>query len=433
MLIPIVLPLQLLEKAIQDRFNDVSEWMDGEESAPAFTEIDVEIEDKIKLSAHNGRLISRIPILVRAKLKRNSRFLPNIPSLENISMSLMVFLDTSLLLNKDWKLQASSASSYEWREEPAWGGGLLKLPVKSFIEPVIEKELAGVAKQIDQLIEKEVDLTDLLWESWHVLKNQIQIDTDWGRPLYVELNLPDREVNASPIKVEDKEIRLLMELAFAQDRVVASGLRVEETKPKTLPSYTSRIMVQSDEAVQLDVLFSKDDLEFILDQMTFPLDVHSFLEIKDSSIQLSKSEVSGLDVALKTSLSGRSRPFRIKGMVLVKGKIEWIPEEQQFVVEDFAYQLLSGNLPLRLVNLFRRNSLSKELQQSVREELNRQWDIAKMAIRDALIKFRVNEYALLETEGLVVRMNAVNEKDGGIELGLVLSGKPKLSVTKLDF
>lgn len=433
MLIPLVLPLQLLEHAIQSRFENPQDWMGNAENSSALADIELESLDGIRIYADEGKLQSSINLKVRASLKRDRRFIPNIPSLEKVEMKLSVRVSSALSLSKDWKLQAESQADYQWQEEPSWGGGILKLPLKSFVNPFLTKVLKEVAQNVDSFIQNEVDLEEVLWESWTLLQNSIEIETDWGRPLYLNLGLEEEYVEGSSIFFENGNGKMILKLDFDQNKIKAGGQKEEPVMPPMLPTYEERLLTARKDELLVDAHFSKEEMEFILDQMEFPLDLRTRIRLSNSALQVQKGEGNMLEVVLKTDLFGRSKPFKIQGQVLLTCLLGWGASAESFEVKDLSYQLLKGNAIFRFFGLIRRSALRNELASMLRMELNSQWQKARMAIWEGLTHFEINEYAALHTKELEVGLLEVSEHEKGALVSLKLSGKPELNIVKLHF
>lgn len=431
--IPLVLPLQLLENAIQSRIKDIQDWIDTDEGASAFTEVEVSALGKIQLSSDEGKLLSQLPLQISARIRRDRRFIPNIPSLEKVDMKISVLVSTSLALSSDWKVQASSEASYEWQEKPSWGGGLIKLPLQSFVAPFLERELQGVAQQVDHFIAHEVNLNEALWESWTLLQNPIEIETDWDRPLFLKLNLPKQVVKASSIIMEKDHGKVIIKLDLPDNHVRADSKQEAFKKPSFLPQYAQTSLNNGRQQLRVRTRFTREDLEAILDQMEFPVDLRTRIKLKNTTLQLQDRKDQAIDVALKTDLFGRSRPFKLNGKLLVKCSLAWNSEEESFVLNDFSYQLLKGNAILRFVSLIRKQAIKREICSSVKMELNSQWQKARMSIWESLTHFDLNEFVELHTQKLEVNLTELKSVEGGVDITLELAGEPRLDIVKLDF
>ncbi len=429
MRIHLFLPLPVLQAALQQTFDSPMAWMDPEEMDKSLAEVDVHPTGPLQLSSHEGSLESLLPLKAGIKLRRSGNsFLAGIPQVEKVDMDLLVIFTTQLSLEEDWKLKARSKAGYQWTRKPSWGGGFLKLPITSFVGPILKRELEKVAAKVDAFIMKEVQLKDILWETWTFLQAPIHIPTESQIDLYLDLNLPREEVIGSEIKVEKGEMSMVFDLDLPPMALEVRSKPSPQSPPKLLPAYRMQELKVEEEEVDLKAFITFEEIIRLLEEMSLRPDLHTPLHLRSPAL---RQEGEILD--LGAMVEGKRRSIPIRGLLALRGKISWDQESSLFYLDNFSFRLPKANLPLKIAYSLNRKAFRREIKALVEKEMNQIKTKILSDILENIRRFEVNTQVRLRVLKPEVILRDVEVGKEELAFVLTLRGRPEVEIKELEF
>lgn len=197
------LPLPLLRHQIEAALASVADAMR--------TGIEIKPQGNIELSGSNHHLVSVLPVRVTATsdvIGVSRSILPGLSLPSLLTFDLAVEFHTRLHVAEDWQLHAQSKVAYTWTRNPSTGLGLIPLPVKDIVKPILERELAKIGKQVDEWVPQLTELPRRIRDAWQELQQPISVE----EPLVLRLSPRKEPIPIGDLRIEGQSMRIDVQL-----------------------------------------------------------------------------------------------------------------------------------------------------------------------------------------------------------------------------
>ena len=205
------LPYSVIARHIREQIGDMLFSGEVKDWTGSKSHVEVRREGELRLSAHQGLLCCDIPVHVWLDIRRDDPGLMNLlkglSGIRQMEFKLLVRITVSIGWANGWALQISASPSFTWLTKPIIGS-LLKMEVSSWIEPIMEKKLLEVAKEVEATIAREVDLPTIVKHVWPEIQRPQLFNKDW--PMWLCLTLPADVLHRSEIACGKEGISLTL-------------------------------------------------------------------------------------------------------------------------------------------------------------------------------------------------------------------------------
>ncbi len=296
----------------------------------------------------------------------------NAPQLvQDANFNLEVSLNSKLTVQPDWSIQTQSQIGYKWTQRPTLDIGLVKIPIGSLIEKVIDQELYKMAEMLDREAKKQLKFQKQVLVFWNQLQDPLPIPG----PVPAWLIIKPDSVYMSRLITEPAALRLTAGIGATV--LVSTSEPAKASQKKPMPALQIN-KVLSDE-VKLTLTAGVDyatatrlaRAELVGKEMLFEGGKHR-VTIEDIDIW-----GKGQRLVTKVKLRGKTKSGlftkKINGTYYFSGVPYYEPTKQEIRIRDFDFDVKSRDLLLQSAEwLFKsnfKNLVEAEMRYPVKKEL----------------------------------------------------------------
>ena len=386
----------------------------------------------VRLSAKGDYLQAAVPlnIYVKGRVKSTVGGIfsdANAPQLvQDANFNLEVSLNTKLQIQPDWSVNTQSQIGYKWTQRPTLDIGVVKIPIGSLIEKVIDQELSKMATVLDKEAKKQLKFQKQVQTYWNQLQEPMLIPGPIPAWLVVQ---PD-SVYLSRIVTEPAALRLTVGIGATV--LVSTSEPAKNQKKKPMP------------ALQVNKILSDEvklTLTAGLDYSTVTLLAQKELVGKEMVFEGGKHRVTieaieiwgkGQSLVAKVKLKGRTKQGvfskKINGTYYFSGVPYYESSRQEIRIRNFDFDVKSRDLLLQSAEwLFKsnfKNLVEAQMRYPVKKELEELRKLAGNSLNQP------NLGGLLQLSGSIDRIEPreVQLSDRYMLLVVESSGKLKAAV-----
>ncbi len=322
---------------------------------------------------------------------------------------------TKFDLDPDWSVNThTTPDGYSWVRRPTVSVVGLNIPITSLVSRMIDKNLDGITKTLDQQVRRNVDLRTPVLQAWNLLREPYLLSEVYRTYLQV---VPKR-VLITPLRFEGRVIRAT--IGIEGNTLTTTGVKPTVQRAVSLPDLT--VVPHVDDNFQIGLLSEVSyseaarlvSQEFVGQTFKFSNDRYA--------ITLTDIDMFGQNdnLIVKAGLKGT-----INGTVYLRGRPYYDPKTQTISLKDLKYDLDTRNVLFRsagwlLQGTFAR-TLEKQLtipvgpyladaQQQIQAQLKNN-HVAKGIIVNGRIDQIVPDQVYLTPTGLIAVVNARGRVD----------------------
>lgn len=386
----------------------------------------------VRLSAKGDYLQAAVPlhIYVKGRVKSTVGGIfsdANAPQLvQDANFNLEVSLNTKLQIQPDWSVNTQSQIGYKWTQRPTLDIGVVKIPIGSLIEKVIDQELSKMATVLDKEAKKQLKFQKQVQTYWNQLQDPLLIPG----PLPAWLVIQPDSVYLSRIVTEPAALRLTVGIGATV--LVSTSEPAKGAKKKPMPALQVN-KILSDE-VKLTLTAGLDystatqlaQKELVGKEMVFEGGKHRV------TIEAIEIWGKGQSLVAKVKLKGRTKQGifskKINGTYYFSGVPYYESSKQEIRIRNFDFDVKSRDLLLQSAEwLFKsnfKNLVEAQMRYPVKKELEELRKLAGNSLN------QTNLGGMLQLSGSIDRLEPreVQLSDRYMLLVVESSGKLKAAV-----
>jgi hypothetical protein len=415
------LPLPLLRSQIEAALNSVADAVRAG--------IQVRPQGEILLSGYEGRLVSLVPVRITANseiLGLGKGLLGGLKPATLLSFDLEIEFRTRLSLGADWELAAQSEIAYQWTKEPVTGLGLIQLPLKELVKPILERELRKIGKQVDTWVPELTGLPARIAEAWTELQRPLPLD----EPMMMRLRPRKEPIPVSLIRVEGQSLRVEVQLPLGG----IVGLPEDVLHIPMVPlSHPIPLEGQTESKLILTIHLPWTQLQ----QDLSGLDIEDHSTGRPIHLSWGQMNVSGQGQAftLDTRFRIKGLPWLQKRIVSGHAQLSWRwrldPDSERVSVDQLAVVLREAPPWLQTLWPVLRPLLRKLMTKAVVNAVNAQILQTRQEVEAMIQDYVLPTGGRLQGRIRGVEILAIDSHDLGLQAQVRLSGEAKVILTDI--
>lgn len=376
--LPITIPYAEVATMLNKELGEVLyEDLDFENNGGDNIQLVVKRTGDVRIGAKGEYLQASVPlnIYVKGRVKStlggifSSSSAPQL--VQDANFNLEVSLNSKLSVQPDWSVHTQSQIGYKWTQRPTLDIGIVKIPIGSLIEKVIDQELNKMAELLDKEAKKQLKFQKQVLSFWNQLQDPLPIPGPV--PAWLVIN-PD-SVYLSRLVPEPTALRLTAGIGATV--LVSTSEPAKGGKKKPMPALQVN-KVLSDE-VKLTLTAGIDYAtatqlarkELVGKEMVFDGGKHH-VTVEELDIM-----GKGASLVARVKLKGRTKSGlfskKINGTYYFSGVPYYEATKQEIRIKNFDFDVKSRDLLLQSAEwLFKSNFKSlveAQLRYPVKKEL----------------------------------------------------------------
>lgn len=291
-------------------------------------------------------------------------------SLEKMGINHTEFKETACELNvhfiskvavdQNWQVKTvTTAKGYDWVSKPKIKIGFVELSVASFLDNIIDKQQARIAAQLDEQIEKKLDITGYIQKGWNMVQQPFLLSEEYD----TWLKVVPAEIFMTPLVVKENLVQTRIGIkAYSH---TFSGAKPEVTINEQLPSL--QLVKEISDEISIGVS-GQVSHEYAAQMLTkkFVNQTFSFAEGK-YEITLTSIDLygNGENIVVKAGMAGS-----IEGTLFLKGKPYYDQATQSVALHNLDYDLDTRNKLIKTANWLAKGKFVRTLQEKLRIPLS---------------------------------------------------------------
>jgi hypothetical protein len=314
----------------------------------------------VRLSAKGDYLQAAVPlhIYVKGRVKSTLGGMfsdANAPQLvQDANFNLEVSLNSKLTVQPDWSVSTQSQIGYKWTQRPTLDIGVVKIPIGSLIEKVIDQELNKMAALLDKEAKKQLKFQKQVLGYWNQLQDPMPIPGPV--PAWLVIN-PD-SIYLSRLQPEASALRLTAGIGATV--LVSTSEPAKGGKKKAMPALQVNRMLGDEVKLTLTAGIDYTTASKLAQQEL----VNKEMVFEGGKHRVTVEEIEiwgkGQSLVAKVKLKGRTKSGifskKINGTYYFSGVPYYEAGKQEIRIRNFDFDVKSRDLLLQSAEwLFKSN------------------------------------------------------------------------------
>ena len=361
----------------------------------------------IQLEATGNTFKYQIPLQIQAF---KSMMFGNI----DVPMEILLDMTSQFIIKDDWQfVTKTELINFQWLEKPQLDLGILKLPLDSIIQDVLEKNKKSICQTIDQQVMKQLDIRTPLNNILTKLPNPVvflETEKVWWQSDAISTSI-------GPFSTDEKEIKV--KLGATTPFCFSYGKKIEVQKP-TLQAPDITLELDNNSTLRTSCFIDFGTLENF---------ATSFLQKKEFDIKGQKINIQDVRI------SGANKKLNIK--VQVTGSFDgtvFVAAQPIFNQKDKTIQLQNPELDLKGDNL-KSKMISLVAEKAIESKMS---EFLNFPIQNALDILNQNITSNKVLPNITIKGNVKNvdipeieiEKEG-LSLGIIAEGDMSMEMVEV--
>lgn len=201
----------------------------------------------LTLTASGDKLGLRLPLHIRAKgrwLWEPCRFCPKVDKTEETEFDLVAKTTSRVRLDEGYRVVSASDVDFEWgAQRPELHLGPLTVGLARFVEPVMRRQLATIAEQLDRQLSERLTIRPMLQRAWTQVQQPILLDAASQTWLLIQ----PQALRVSPLRADEGRLFLRVGLTSFLETVI--GPKPKPTLNRQLPALVTDPRLSDDAQV----------------------------------------------------------------------------------------------------------------------------------------------------------------------------------------
>lgn len=369
--IPVEIKLELLRDQINRKFSGLL-YNDESYTQPTKDDLKLKvyINRKITINATGNQLRFTIPLSIHAAARWSACTI--CPELEGkTSFELDAFMTSSVAIGNNYDFALSSkAGDFVWTTAPFVQIGPLKIPIARLLEDILRKQLQKVATEIDQSVNKSIDLRAMMQTLWNTTSEPFLLDDS----TQTWLTIKPQNVLLSPIQGNNERIRMNIGVRALIETV--TGSKPPAVKPGQLPQIATGI--PNDERFHIHIYsgigFDKTT------EIASRMNGYEFSEGK-RKVRIENINIYGVGekAYIKLLLAGA-----VRGEVYLSGIPRYNSLSDELYFDALDFDINTRNVLMKSASWLLKGAIQNKLKQTLRFSFSSEINQLRKTIRESL-------------------------------------------------
>lgn len=382
----------------------------------------------IRVYCEAGKLHVKAPLEVYTKVIWKEKLLGILdlmtPNIEETDFEITTHFETTIQEDSQWRLTASTETSFEWDRKPKWNLVVFKVRISSVIKPFIKSKMEEVAAEINHFIEKDIQLERHAATAWEVANAPIQIANE--PPVWLNIQPGTVQVFRRPIQFGATEIStqisipVSLQATLGKTPVIAStGNLPAFQKKESIPDFFQTSVTSLLPYSELSVLFEGEEFSLDHDKLRF--------QVRNVGMKM-KGENLNTSLSLQGSVKrlGRRFPFRVIMFVSTLPEVD--ATEGRIKIRLLDHEFLTPNWWLRLYSRLAKKAFKRELSRELNLFIESVDERVVNEIQQALQGRKIDDLLQLHGQLNKFKHRAVTLTPTGIEVHSNLQGEIQVKI-----
>ncbi len=382
--VPVEMPVSELESQLNARikgliYEDNSYEDDSQDNLKA----KVWKLDRIKVVAKDSTFLFEVPLKIW--VSAGYKFSPlgiTMSGYKDTEFSIRIRLISKIGISPSWEVKSETyVDSYDWITEPNVKVGNFKIPIKSMVSRMLNRNFDKISKAIDDQVTSTIELRKYVEVAWNLARQPVLLSKTFDTWLVIRPS----SVSMTPLMVTNNVLRAAIGIkAFTQ--TVTSSAKPDAPALGKLPNLQIVEKVPENFKIGLISLISYEDASRLA---TSNFVGKSFSFVKGQyTVQVSGIEMYGQNdrLVIKASLTGS-----INGHIYLKGTPYYDPQTKLLSLRGLDYDLDTKNTIIRTANWLLQGKFSKMLEGALVFPVGEQIETTKNMVRQMLQSYKVTD------------------------------------------
>ena len=389
--VPVEMPISELESQLNNTIKDlIYEDNSYEDDNQDNIKAKVWKLDKIRIVAKDSTFLFEVPlkIWVSAGYKISPLGI-NMSGYKDTEFSIRLRLISKIGVSTSWKVHANTyVDSYDWIAEPNVKVGSFKIPIKSMVSRLLNRNFDKISAAIDNQITNTIELKKYVKEAWNLARQPVLLSKEYHTWLVIQ----PTGVSMTPLMVRNNELRSSIGIqAFTQ--TVTSETRPIPPEMSPLPELRIVDKVPANFRIGLISLISYEEASQLASK-NFSGKSFTFLK-GQYTVQVAGIEMYGQNeqLVIKANLTGS-----LTGFIYLKGIPFYDPVTQMLSLKGLDYDLDTKNKMIRTANWLLQGKFSKMMENALVFPVGEQINTTKRMVQQLIKNYKVADGIQLKGE-----------------------------------
>ncbi|QRR04349.1 DUF4403 family protein [Dyadobacter sandarakinus] len=381
--VPVELPIQEIENQLNARIQGVIyEDNSYEDENQDNLKAKVWKLSPIKIVAIDSSFLFEVPIKIWVSAGyKISPLGMTMSGYKDTEFSLRIRLISKIGIQPNWQIRSETyVDSYDWISEPNVKVGAFKIPIKSMVSRMLNKNFDKITTAIDEQVSGNLELKKNAELAWNLARQPVMLAKEFDTWLLVT----PREVVMTPLLAKNNVLRATIGIK-GYTQTITSATKPEIQGSSKLPNLKIVAQVPDEFKVGLISLISYKDAARLA-TTKFAGERFSFLG--GQYVEVTSIDMYGQNekLVIKAGLKGS-----INGFVFLKGIPTYDPASQQLSFKELDYDLETRNAMVKTASWLLQGQFTRMMEKKMIFPVGTQITDAKSTIQKALANYKVAE------------------------------------------
>jgi len=389
--VPVEMPIAELESQLNNQIKDlIYEDNSYEDDEQDNLKAKVWKLDKIRVVAKDSTFLFEVPlkIWVSAGYKVSPLGI-TLSGYKDTEFSIRLRLISKIGISPSWQVHSDTyVDSYDWITEPNVKVGSFKIPIKSMVSRLLNRNFDKISKAIDDQITSTIELKKYVEVAWNLARQPVLLSKDYDTWLVIQ----PTGVSMTPLMVRNNVLRSSIGIqAFTQ--TVTSESKPILPATTRLPELHIVDKVPTNFRIGLISLISYEEASRLASK-NFSGKSFSFVK-GQYNVQVSSIEMYGQNeqLVIKANLAGS-----LTGNIYLKGIPYYDPATQMLSLKGLDYDLDTKNKMIRTANWLLQGKFSKMMENALVFPVGEQINTTKQMVQQLIKNYKVTDGIQLKGE-----------------------------------
>ena len=394
--LPISINCLAIENNINKQFNGIlynDESFENNNNDNLIIKITKLADFKITGAGDKIAFTAPIEIYVKGRLKKDffSMFdqTVGVDQSKEATFKINLTINSKIGIGSNWDIQTSSEANFQWREKPYLELGLIKIPIASVIESVLNLKAKDLNAQLDQEISKMLKIKPMIEKYWNEFQQAQLINENYKSYLLIS---PE---SIAVSKINSNGTSILFYVGIKAGISIVSGEKPIATSLKPLPNLSQNQKFDSSFTLYCKAAINYTQASLLANaaiaEKTFEFNtgkekvtIHH-LEIFNNGDRI------GAKINLTAEITKGFFTKKINAELYALGTPYYDKETQQLKINNFDFDVKSKNALVGPAAFLVKNTLKKQIEQQLAYPMKSQMlemqGVANNAMANANFKY----------------------------------------------
>lgn len=380
--------------------------------------VDIWKAGNVLLNARENYLFTELPIKVKVAVKQENELLKMIRSKPIAAeATAKVRTRTRIELNERWELLTKTEIlGFDWLQQPSINILGSSLSITPIADLAVERMLPDIMPQLDQLIKKQVDLKNIVSNTWQSIQHPFKIA---DQPAPVWLVLKPQAVMMTPLNARDNIFRLAIGMKVVTETILGSqpivsnynqlpGLQIVDNLPEDFTIF----------------------LNAGIDYTTINQLAQAQLIGESFPYRNGKKQVIVNDIAIYPHNDKLITAIEVdgdmRGRMYLSGNPTFDADRELLFIDNLDFDLDTKNILLKTANTLAHGTFVRKIQSQLQFPVGEQIAEVKQQAASLLTNRRLNDWATINGELTELYPEQILVQEFGIQAILRVQGKAKV-------